>query len=227
MPTPDSDASPTHGRRTRRPPRPLPLPAVQLITGPWRDLEDLRRRVEAALAGGIRWLQLRSKERSARDLLDAALVLGPILREAGALFVVNDRVDIARIAGADGVHLPEHGMSPREARRLLGEDAWLARSLHSADALGVSDRRDLDAVQFGPVYDTASKRRFGAPQGVEALSRFVEETAGDTMPVIAVGGITTEGAAACRRAGAAAVSVIGAIWEADDVEAAARRFAKA
>jgi len=205
--------------------RAVPSPPVQLITGVWRDAGDLRARVRAALGGGIRWVQLRAKERSARELHEAACTIAPMLREAGGLFVVNDRVDVALAAGADGVHLPEHGMSASDARRLLGDAAWIARSVHSVDAIREAPGGELDAIQFGPVFATASKREFGPAQGLDELVRAVRASReGCGAALVAVGGLTAERAALCRDAGAAAVSVIGAIWDADDVEAAARAF---
>lgn len=205
--------------------RALPSPAVQLITGDWSDLGDLEARVSAALRGGIRWLQLRSPGRPARELHEAALLLAPLLRAAGAMFVVNDRVDIALATGADGVHLPEAGMSPADARRLLGPDAWVARSVHSIAAIEATPANTVDAFQFGPVFDTASKRAFGAPQGLDALARAAEiARKAAAVPIVAVGGITRSNEADCRRRGAGAVAVIGAIWSADDVEAAAREW---
>lgn len=206
--------------------RPLPHPPVQLVTGAWLDTGDLVRRVEAALRGGLRWVQLRAKDRSARELLDAARLLAPLAASHGALLVVNDRADVALAAGAGGVHLPEAGLRAADARSLLGPGAWIARSMHGADALGDDDARILDAVQFGPVHDTASKRAFGPPQGLDGLAAFCRAVrARGGPPVIAVGGIDTARVADCRRAGAAAVAVIGAVWEAHDVEEAARAFA--
>lgn len=202
----------------------VPCPSVQLITGAWRDLDDLEARVAAALRGGIRWVQLRAKDRSARDLYDAARRIAPVMREIGALLVINDRVDVAIAVGA-GVHLPEHGLSPIDARRLLGDSAWIARSVHSIDAIRRTPTGLVDAFQFGPVFDTASKREFGAPQGIEELARAAEATRdGHGAALIAVGGITAERVAACRDAGATAVSAIGALWDAGDVEEAACFF---
>lgn len=204
--------------------RRLPFPPVQLVTGPWSDAADLRARVEAALRGGIRWVQLRAKERSAREFHDAAALLAPLLREAGALFVVNDRVDVALAVGAGGVHLPEAGMSPADARRLLGPEAWIARSVHSIEAIASTPPRAVDAFQFGPVFDTASKREFGRPQGLERVREAAAAAHAAGAELLAVGGITAERTLRCTGAGAGAVSVIGAIWNAPDVETAAREF---
>src|SRR5688572_26190970 len=128
--------------------RTLPDPPLQLITGTWRDAADLEARVAAALRAGIRWIQLRAKQRPAREVYEAACRLAPLVDDAGGLFVVNDRIDVAIAAGAGGVHLPEVGMSASGARALLGPDAWIARSVHSAD--GARADEALDAVQLGP-----------------------------------------------------------------------------
>lgn len=207
--------------------RPLPSPPLQLITGPWHDLADLGARVDAALRGGIRWVQLRVKDRNAREILEAACLLAPMLREAGGLFVVNDRVDVALAAGADGVHLPEHGMIPADARRVLGSDAWIARSVHSVGAIRLMSIGDVDALQFGPVFDTASKREFGTPQGLDGLCvAAAAARSGCATPLIAVGGISREVATSCRFAGASAIAVIGAIWSAGDIEREAAEIAR-
>lgn len=227
MSSPSDSASTSSSGSRWRALGPVPTPPVQLITGAWRDLVDLRARVEAALRGGIRWVQLRAKKRNAHELHEAACLVAPLLRDAGGLFVVNDRVDVALAVGADGVHLPENGICARDARRLLGEAAWIARSVHSVDAIRSITSRDLDAIQFGPVFDTASKREFGRPQGFDALSRAAEAAReGCEASLIAVGGVSAERAALCREAGAGAVAVIGAVWDATDIEAAARAFVR-
>lgn len=201
--------------------RGLPFPPVQLITGQWSNLSDLESRVTAAMRGGIRWVQLRAKDRPAHELYKAALRLALVLGEVDGHLLVNDRVDVALACGARGVHLPEAGMSAQSARMLIGPDRWLARSVHSIDAVQPFAATQLDAVQFGPIFDTASKRRFGQPQGLSTLARAVTATNG-SCSLIAVGGITAANAASCFEAGASAIAVIGAIWDAPSVESAAQ-----
>jgi thiamine-phosphate pyrophosphorylase len=200
--------------------RTLPDPPLQLITGTWIDLADLESRVAAALRGGIRWVQLRAKERPACELYEAACLLAPLVHDAGGLFVVNDRVDVAIAAGAGGVHLPENGLSATDARALLGDGAWIARSVHSVDA--VQPDESLDAFQLGPIYETASKRAFGTPLGLERLRHAALISRGASPRLLAVGGITAVRICECMEAGAAAVSIIGAIWNASALETAAR-----
>jgi thiamine-phosphate pyrophosphorylase len=220
FPSPPPDIG--RGADSRR----VPTPPVQLITGPWRDHTDLLRRVEAALRGGIRWVQLRAKERSARELHEAALGLAPLLREAGALFVVNDRVDVALASGADGVHLPEDGMPALHARRLLGKRAWIGRSVHSIAAVGAGAGNGADAVQFGPVFPTASKRAFGPPQGLAALCNAAREAHRAGVVLIGVGGIDLDGFAACIAHQADAVAIIGSLWGAADIEGEAGEWTR-
>ena len=202
----------------------LPNPPVQLITGAWTDAADLCRRVDAALRGGIRWVQLRAKARPAREIHESAMLLAPMLKEAGALLVINDRVDVAIACAAGGVHLPEDGMAAADARRLLGDSAWIARSVHSADSARIARDQDLDALQLGPVFETPSKHAFGPARGLEDLARAADAIREIPMRLVAVGGISGERAAACRHAGADAVSVIGAIWDSRHVEDAAREI---
>jgi thiamine-phosphate diphosphorylase len=199
--------------------RTLPDPPLQLITGSWQDLDDLESRVTAALRGGIRWVQLRAKDRPASELYEAACRLGPLVRGSGGLFVVNERIDVAIAAKAGGVHLPENGMAATDARVLLGDEAWIAKSLHS---VAIEPDGALDAVQIGPIYETPSKLRFGAPLGIERLAHAARNACGSGPRLVAVGGVTASRIEECLRAGAEAVSVIAAIWEAGDVEAAAR-----
>lgn len=205
--------------------RPLPDPPIQLITGEWNDIADLRARVASAMRGGIRWVQLRAKAKPGRKIYDAAIVLAPMVHEAGGLFVVNDRIGVALASGADGVHLPEDGIPVADARRLLGSAAWIARSVHSVDAIR-SIEGEPCAVQLGPVYETDSKIAFGPPRGVHELADAAEAARGIGAGLIAVGGITADRTQECRACGADAVAVIGAIWDAADVEAAARRFVR-
>lgn len=192
---------------------------VQLVTGPWTDLADLERRTTAAIEGGIRWVQLRAQAATGRDLHAAAAVLAALCGRTGARLVINDRLDLALDRRADGVHLPERGLAPPLARRLIGDDRWLAVSTHSR---GWIADPNVDAVQFGPIYATASKLEFGAPQGIEALRELSARLATSAAPnVIAVGGIDESRIAEVAGAGAAAVSVIGTVWGSRDVARAA------
>lgn len=185
-----------------------------------RDLEAI---LEATLAGGCRTIQLREKEWPSGRLLPLAERLGERCRRAGATFIVNDRVDLALAAGADGVHLGQDDLPPRAARPLLRPGMLLGRSTHSlAEA---RDARDdgADYIAVGSMFPTSTKPDFRLV-GPELLRRIRPET---TLPLIGIGGITPEHVAEVIRAGADGVAVISAVCAAADPAAATRRFLEA
>lgn len=201
----------------------MALPLVHLITDR-RLTGDLAERLDQALAGlphGVAVVHLREKDLGGAALFDLARRLLSVTRRRGQQLVVNDRVDVALAAGADGVHLPSAGLPPGEARVLLGPGAVVGVSCHSA--ADVRRARDAGATfaTFGPVWDTPSKRRYGPPIGLEALADAV--TLG--LPLVALGGVTPDNSRMARGAGAAGVAVIRAWLEGPDPATAVRRLA--
>ncbi len=196
------------------------LPVVHLITD--RHLApDLPLRVHAALASappGRVAVHLREKDLAGRDLLALARALAGVCHARGQLLLVNDRIDVALAAGADGVHLPSTGVPPGDARRLLGAPALVGVSCHSAADVARARDGGASYATFGPVYDTPSKRAFGAPVGVTAL----RDAARLGLPLVALGGVTPERTAEVVAAGAAGVAAIRAWLEGPDPAAAVR-----
>lgn len=179
--------------------------------------------VAEACAAGVRAVQLREKDLPAGDLHEQARVLRGVTRRAGARLFVNDRADIALAVGADGVHCPERGL-PVEAVRTIFPGAVVGASTHSREAVREAEARGAAYVLFGPVFQTPSKARYGAPQGLDALSR----VAGDAgIPVFAVGGISPANATLCLERGAAGVAVISAILSSGNVSETVRAFGDA
>jgi thiamine-phosphate pyrophosphorylase len=191
---------------------PAPAPGAVFADAEWAVLE-------AAIAAGIGALQLREKDLDGRELHARAERLAARCRAGGVALLVNGRVDVALAAAADGVQLPGDGMPVAAARDLLGATHSIGCSVHAASEL--ADRAGADFLLFGPVFDTPSKRAFGAPQGLERLAAVARAAA---VPVVAVGGIVPERVPEVLRAGAAGVAVIGAILDADDPAAAVARF---
>jgi thiamine-phosphate pyrophosphorylase len=183
-----------------------------------RSLIDVAR---SALDGGVRALQLREKDLLGAELLELATALRDLTRPYGALLLVNDRVDVALAADADGVHLGQDGMPVAEARRLVGPARRIGVSVHTVAEAAAAAIARPDFLVFGPVYETPSKTAFGAPRGTAELAA-VAAAAG--VPVLAIGGITVDRVAEIRRAGAAGVAVISAICAADDPARAAREL---
>jgi len=163
------------------------------------------RAAAALLEGGAGILQLRHKQHWGRAAFDAAREIARMCREAGAFFIVDDQADIAMLLDA-GLHVGQDDLPPRDARRLMGADAIIGYSSHNLRQVCAAGGEPVDYVAFGPVFPTASKRNPDPVTGVEALK---ECRALVEKPLVAIGGITRETAAAVWAAGADAVAVIG------------------
>jgi len=196
----------------------LPKPALCLITDEKRSVDDNERNVHAAFDGGCRWVQLRHRRMATLAFFKLGDRLRTLCDTYGAALIVNDRIDVALAVGADGVHLPAAGLTPEAARRLVGENVLVGRSVHSTAEISALVAGPVDYFQFGPVFETASKRAFGAPQGIDELRLAVIAAA--EKPLCAVGGITAANAAEVAATGARGIAVIGAIHTAEDVTAA-------
>ena len=205
-----------------------------------RDLVAL---VVACLAAGLPAVQVREKDLSAADLAALCRRLREPTRERGALLIVNDRTDVALAVGADAVQRTHASLSVADMRAIAdccsgGGEAGLNRgwpapggtrlrigaSVHSWQEAVSAEAEGADWIVFGPIYDTASKRQYGAPQGLTKLERVVGAV---KIPVIAIGGITPERVVEVRTAGAHGVAAISALLAADSPAIATRRFLEA
>lgn len=175
--------------------------------------------VEAALHGGVRAVQLREKDLSAAELFSLAVDLRALTRRYGARLLINDRIDVALAAEADGVHLGGHSLPPAVARRLLGPHALIGVSTHHHDEIAAAAAAGADFVTFGPVFATPSKLAYGEPVGVKALCLACQNS---PLPVFALGGIKPCHLGELHPAGIAGIAVISALIAADDPAAAAR-----
>jgi thiamine-phosphate pyrophosphorylase len=196
------------------------LPVVHLLTDR-RLAPDPAARADAALAGlpsGTAAIHLREKDLGGRDLLSAARALRAVCAARGQLLLVNDRLDVALAAGADGVHLPAAGVPPADARRLLPPGALVGVSCHSEEDVARARDGGASYAFLSPIFDTPSKRAYGPPIGVEALRRAVALG----LPLIALGGVAPENAGALRAAGAHGVAAIRAWLSGPDPAAAVR-----
>ena len=185
-----------------------------------RDDEQLARTLVGA--GGARVLQVRIKPGSAADILRIARMARRVCDAAGARLVVNDRIDIALAAGADGVHLGQTDMPISDARRIAGS-LVIGVSTHDVEQVARAVAAGADYLGFGPIFATTTKANPDPVQGLAGL-RAAVAVAGAT-PIVAIGGITPEHAAALFAAGASAVCAISAVNNAPDVGIAARAMA--
>ncbi len=200
------------------PPSSTRAPRLLLVV----DTADVAERlaaITAALAAGVDAIQLRDPRATGGPLLAAARRLRALTWDHESALLVNDRVDVAIAAEADGAHLGAASMPTAVARHLLGPKAWIGRSTHAPEEAAAAAAGGADYVVLGPIFATPSKESYGPPLGVVTLA-----ATRANVPLIAIGGVTPERVAELRAAGAHGVAVIRAILAADDPAAATRAF---
>ena len=186
-----------------------------------RDLVEI---IRAALQGGAPAVQLRAKISSGREMTRLAEALKQHTRAAGALLFVNDRVDVALAAGADGAHIGDDDLPLTAARQIVPPGFLLGRSVDDIEGAIRAEAEGADYLGAGPVYPTGSKADAGAPVGTDQVSRIASAV---EIPVVGIGGIDVTNAAAVIRAGAAGVAVIRAVLGATDPLAATQELLQA
>ena len=177
--------------------------------------------VEAAIEGGVDAVQLREKDVSARERYALGRRLRERTRAAGVDLIVNDRVDLAAAIDADGVHLGQSDLPVAAARDLLGEDAIVGVSTGSVAEAAAAADAGADYLGVGAIYGTTSKPDADTANDGLGLEALADIAAAVSIPVVAIGGITADNAAATVDAGATAVAVISAITAADEPATAA------
>ena len=198
---------------------------LYVITERWqgRSQADVAR---AALAGGARAIQLRDKDLCVRELLNVAHELRQLCSEAGALFIVNDRLDVALAAQADGVHLGQEDLPVAQARRAL-RGGERQRFVIGVTVSSVEEARQAladgaDYLGVSPIFATGTKADAGEPIGLGRLAAIRHAV---SLPLVAIGGVNADNVAEVMRAGADGAAVISAVSRASDMESAARRLA--
>jgi thiamine-phosphate pyrophosphorylase len=188
-----------------------------------RSLAELTRMV---VAGGATLIQLRDKHGSTRRMIEEARAIKAVLAGSGVPLVINDRVDVALVAGADGVHVGQDDMPAEDARRLLGQKAIVGLSIKSIALANAAPLDVIDYAGIGGVYATTSKDNPNPPIGVAGLREIVAafRARSKDFPVCGIAGIDASNAAPVIAAGADGVAVISALSMARDPEAAAREL---
>jgi len=177
--------------------------------------------VRLALEGGVKLIQLREKELATGLFVDLARKALEMTRTAGAFLIINDRVDVALAANADGVHVGQGDMNLKDARRLLGRNKIIGVSVRSAEEARQVEASGADYIAASGVFTTDTKRDVGEALGRDSL-RVIREAA--SLPLIAIGGIKIENCAEVIKAGADGVAVITGITMSDDISATCRAF---
>ena len=178
--------------------------------------------VRAAVAGGVTAVQVRDKTASDRELLALVRAVQEVLRGTGVPLLVNDAVDVALVAGADGVHLGQSDLPAADVRRLVGPDLLLGLSVSSVQEVLAVPAGVVDHLGAGPVRATATKTDAAAPLGADGVRAVLAAAAG--TPCVAIGGISEADVAGLRGAGVAGVCVVSAVCAAPDPRAAAARL---
>ena len=176
--------------------------------------------VEAALEGGVDVVQLREKGVDIGTRYELGRELRDLTTEAGVDLIVNDRVDLAHAIGADGVHLGQSDLPVSAAREILGPEATIGASVSTVSEARLAAITGADYLGVGAVYGTDSKPDAESADDALGLDRLADIAAAVKLPVVAIGGVTPDNAAAAIEAGASSVAVISAVTGADDPAAA-------
>lgn len=198
------------------------LPPLYLVTNRHQtNNRPLLTVLQEALQAGVRLIQLREKDLDTRSLLTLATEVLTLTRSYNASLLINDRVDVAKAIGADGVHLRANSLPIPVTRRILGPKALIGASAHTSQEVMAAEVQGADFIVLGPIYDTPSKRDFGPPlgvQGMEEVQRICHK------PLYAIGGLTPGRVAEVREAGAYGVAVISSILASTSVTNTTRQF---
>lgn len=179
---------------------------------------------ELLLAAGVKLIQYREKRASTREQFEISKQIAVRTRKARAVFIVNDRADIARAVESNGVHLGQEDLPPELARSVLKPGKWIGYSTHSLEQVMAAEQTSADYIAFGPVFPTRSKDNPDPVVGLEGLRKARKAT---RKPLVAIGGITAENAKSAIGAGVDCVAVISDLVGAPNVEARAREFLEA
>ncbi len=200
-------------------------PFLYLITNRhlFPDIQKFLDTLDVALSAGVDILQLREKDLSTVDLYNLACDVRDLCKRYGTIFLINDRADIAMAVEADGVHLTEQSLPSPIARKILGTNKIIGRSLHKIQDIDGEARAGADFITFSPVFYTESKARYGSPQGIKRLK---DACMHSNIPVVALGGININNVDEVLTAGVCGVAVISAVLGDDDPEKSVGLFRK-
>ena len=177
-------------------------------------LDNIGKTAEAIIDGGAKILQLRAKSLSSKEFLETALIIRKITKDKGTVFIVNDRVDIALLTDADGVHLGQGDLPVKEARRLLGNNKIIGYSTHNLREALEAVRLPVDYISFGPIFPTKTKEDVQTPKGLKLLSEVRKAV---EIPIVAIGGITETNMVHVLKEGVEGVAMISEILTVKDI----------
>ena len=174
------------------------------------EIEEFLTIIHASLQGGVTAVQLREKEASAREIINLSKRLQLFLKPLGIPLIINDRVDIAHVVGADGVHLGQSDLSVAEARIILGKKAIIGLSVESLKQARTAIEEDVDYLAASPIFCTKTKTDCGEPWGLNGLKQLCMTS---KYPVIAIGGINETNVKEVIECGVAGIALVSAIFD--------------
>jgi len=199
----------------------LVLPTLYVILDAGMLTEPAGVTAQKLMEAGVKLLQYRAKNATARELWNESRAIAEAARRAKCTFIVNDRPDVAYLAGADGVHVGQDDLEVEQARQLMGPGRWVGVSTHNLEQFRKAAASSADYIAVGPIFQTSSKANPDPVVGTKLLRHVRALT---EKPIVAIGGITLELAADVLAAGADSVAVISDILKAKDPAATAREF---
>jgi thiamine-phosphate pyrophosphorylase len=185
--------------------------------------KSLEKAVKKACLAGLKAVQLREKDLPAADILKLAKKIRNLTRKQHTKLIINDRLDIALLSNADGIHSPENGVQPSHIKTFT-KKIFIGKSTHSLKSAKQAEENGYDYIIFGPVFRTKSKVKFGKPKGIGTLRKVCEAV---NIPVFAIGGITAARAKRCLDAGAHGAAVISAVLKSDNIKKTMHEFKRA
>ncbi len=205
--------------------------SLQFITNvaPDADVSPIRqltKQVSEVLRGGCRWIQLRHKDASSEEIVQEAGAIAPMCKERGAIFLLDDHVELVKDTGADGVHLGKNDMPVDEARRMLGPGYIIGATANTAEDIIDAGRRGADYIGLGPFRFTTTKKNLSPVLGLEGYRTIIDRChrEGINLPVVAIGGICIADVAGLIACGASGVAVSGSLINAPDTSRETEKF---
>ncbi len=177
--------------------------------------------VLSAVAGGVTMVQLREKNMDAREFADLAKALKICLKSHAVPLIINDRLDIMLISKADGIHVGQTDLNPKDIRTLIGKNAIVGLTVGKFEQIEQAEQFDVDYIGLGPIFETSTKTGLGTPFGIEGAKKARKMT---KLPIIGIGGINEKNAHDVYNTGLDGVAVVSAICSAEDPKLAAKNI---
>ena len=188
----------------------------------WLNGKTLCEQVEKAIKGGVTFVQLREKNLDEKSFFEEAVEIQSLCRKYSIPFVINDNVEIARRINADGVHVGQSDMEAVDVRKMLGKDKILGVSVQTVEQALIAQKQGADYLGVGAVFPTGTKKD-AEDVSYETLKEICKAV---KIPVVAIGGITSDNVSELKNSGISGIAVISAIFAAEDIEFAAKNLKK-